>query len=235
MTNTAPLPAVGNGPAQAIGPVPGPVAQEPQGGSFEPQGGRGGPSPFVLGAVLVGVAVVAGLFWGLIRSGDGGVVGTPQAGAPSSDPLKDGRFDYEVVTGPVEATDCSANAYGDMIQWFADHPCEKVLRGLYTVQEGEARALVSVVLVVMPENAQAQQLKAVTDTDGTGNVNDLVRDGTATLPKAPVVAQGEYHSEVNGREVTIVEANFFEGHSDAQLLAEIGEDAARLSEHLSEG
>ena len=87
----------------------------------------------------------------------------------------------------------------------------------------------------MPDAAQAQQLKAVTDTNGTGNVNDLVRDGTATLPRAPVVARGAYHSEVDGQQVTIVETNFFGEHSDDELLAEIAGDAARLSEHLAAG
>ncbi len=221
MTNTAPLAAV----RADGGPGAPPVASRP---------GGTGPSPLVLAAGLVGVAVVAGLVWGIVRSGgDGGVVGTPQAAAPTTDPLTDGRFSYEEVAGPVEAGDCSANSYGDMVGWFSEHPCEKVLRGLYTVREGEARALVSVVVVVMPDASGAQHLKAVTDTDGTGNVNDLARDETVTIPGAPVVAQGEYHSEVDGREVTIVEANFFGDHSDEQLLTDISQDAARLAEHLT--
>jgi hypothetical protein len=222
VTNTAPLSTVGAGSRPEVPPA---VARS---------GGAGGPSPLVLAAGLVLVAVVAGLVWGLLRSGSGGgVVGTPQAAPTSANPLTDGRFSYETVAGPVEATDCSANSYGEMVGWFAEHPCEKVLRGLYTVQEGEARALVSVVLVVMPDAALAQQLKAVTDTDGTGNVNDLVRDGTANLPGAPVVARGKYYSEVDDREVTIVEANFYGEHSDEQLLADISRDAARLAEHLT--
>lgn len=223
MTNTAQFPAVG----ADGGPGAPPAAPRP---------GGTGPSPLVLAAGLVGVAVVAGLVWGIVRSGgDGGVVGTPQAAPPTGNPLTDGRFSYDVVAGPVEAADCSANSYGKMIDWFSQHPCEKVLRGLYTVQEGEARALVSVVVVVMPDDSGAQQLKAVTDTDGTGNVHDLARDETVTLPGAPVVAQGEYHSEVDGREVTIVEANFFGGHSDGQLLADISQDAVGLAEHLAAG
>lgn len=222
MTDTAQLPALGADGEPGGGPAP---ARRP-----------GGPTPLVLVAVLAGVAVVAGLVWGLVRAGGGGgVVGTPEAAVPSSNPLTAGTFSYEVVSGPLETTDCSGNSYGDMIEWFSQHPCEKVIRGLYTVQQDEARALVSVVLVVMPDAAQAQQLKAVTDTTGTGNVNDLVRDGTATLPRAPVVANGKYHSEADGQQVTIVETNFFGEHSDDELLAEIAGDAARLSEHLTAG
>ena len=114
-----------------------------------------------------------------------------------------------------------------MVEWYAERPCEQVVRGLYVTEEGDARALVSVVLVTMPDESLAQQLKAVTDTDGTGNVNDLVRDGTASLPRAPVMIPGQYHSEVEGREVTIVETDFFDEHTDPDLLHDISVDAAR--------
>ncbi len=180
--------------------------------------------------------MVAGLVWGLVRSGGGsGVTGTPEVVPEATDPLTAGQFSYEVVAGPTTATDCSANSYGDMVDWFADRPCERVVRGLYVTEEGEARALVSVVLVTMPDASLAQQLKAVTDTDGTGNINDLVRDGTASLPRAPVVARGQYHSEVEGQEVTIVETEFFDEHTDSELLHDISVDAAQLADHLRNG
>ncbi|WP_252365146.1 hypothetical protein [Saccharomonospora piscinae] len=238
MTNTAPLPAVGGGPGHrpAGGFPPSQAGGPPAPGPPEPAPGGGGPTPVMLGALLVGVAVVVGLVWGLLRSGgDGGVQGTPEAAEPPASPLTSGPYTYEVVGGPEEATDCSANSYGDMIDWFAGNPCERVLRGLYTVQEGQARALVSVVTVTMPAGGAAQQLKAVTDTDGTGNVHDLARDGTVQLPGAPVVANGEYHSVVDGRDVTIVEAAFFAEHSDPALLEKISTDAVRLTEHLRAG
>lgn len=187
--------------------------------------------------MLVAVAVVSGLVWGLVRAGGGseGVPGAPQAGPPSSDPLNAGEFSYEVVAGPTTDTDCSANSYGQMVDWFAEHPCENVFRGLYITTEGEARALVSVVLVTMPDASQAQQLKAVTDTDATGNIEDLARNGTVNLPKAPSVARGEYHSQIDGHQVTIVEANFYDEHSDPELLRTITADAAKLTEHLTAG
>nr|WP_085977968.1 hypothetical protein [Saccharomonospora marina] len=185
----------------------------------------------VLHAVgLVAVAVVSGLVWWLIRSG-GGVSGEPAAPTPAN-PLTSGEFSYTVVAGPQTSTDCAGNAYGDVANWFVQHPCERVVRALYTTRSGEARALVSVVVVTMPTATQAQQLKLITDTDGTGNVNDLVRDGTASLPGAPSVAGGEYHSKSEGKEVTIVESEFYGDHADDALLTRIGSDALRLSEAL---
>lgn len=182
-------------------------------------------------AVLVAVAVVSGLVWWLIRSGgDSAPPAAPTTAAEN--PLTSGEFSYTTVAGPDTSTDCAGNSYGDVANWFAQHPCERVVRALYTTRSGEARALVSVVVVTMPSATEAQQLKLITDTEGTGNVNDLVRDGTASLPGAPSVAGGEYHSESEGTEVTIVEAEFYGDHTDDPLLTRIGSDALRLSDAL---
>ncbi|PRX51038.1 hypothetical protein B0I33_101190 [Prauserella shujinwangii] len=180
--------------------------------------------------MLVLVAVVSGLIWWLIRH-DSGVAGQPAA-APREDPLTSGEFHYVTASGPETSTDCAGNAYGDVAGWFAEHPCERVVRALYSTESAGARALVSVVVVTMPSAAEAQRLKVITDTEGTGNVNDLVRDGTANLPGAPQVAGGEYESRSAGRELTIVECAFFDGHSDDALLARIAEDALKLSAAL---
>nr|WP_208416593.1 hypothetical protein [Saccharomonospora amisosensis] len=189
-----------------------------------------GPRLVLYAVGLVAVAVVSGLVWWLIRSG-GGVSG--QVAAPTEEnPLTSGEFSYTVVAGPQTSTDCAGNAYGDVASWFTQHPCERVVRALYTTRSGEARALVSVVVVTMPTATEAQQLKLITDTDGTGNVNDLVRDGTASLPGAPSVAGGEYHSKSEGKEVTIVESEFYGEHTDDALLPRIGSDALRLSAAL---
>jgi hypothetical protein len=86
----------------------------------------------------------------------------------------------------------------------------------------------------MPDAASAKQLKALTDQDGTGNVNDLVKDGTAKIDGAPKVykAQAQYDSRVNGSDVTIVMTDFFANHQDKALLKRIALDALRLSDEL---
>ncbi|MBK1788569.1 hypothetical protein JHE00_29940 [Prauserella sp. ASG 168] len=183
----------------------------------------------VQGAGLLAVALVAGLVWWFIRSGSdetAAIEPTPT----QEDPLTSGAFDYTTVAGPEVSDDCEANSYGDVVDWFADHPCERVSRALYTTETDGARALVSVVVVTMPQASDAQQLKAVTDTEGTGNVNDLVRDESVSLPGAPNVAQGEYASRAEDKKVTIVEAAFFGEHTDDELIARIGDDALRLAE-----
>ncbi|SFB55867.1 hypothetical protein SAMN05216266_11966 [Amycolatopsis marina] len=170
------------------------------------------------------IALVSGLLWWVIRHDSGGA--EPQAVA--QDPLTSGQFQYEVVAGPKNATDCAANSYGKVEDWFTEHPCDALSRALYVSETAGQRVLVSVVQVTMSTPELAQQLKVITDTDNTGNVNDLVRDGTAKIPGAPKVAGGEYNSSVEGGEVTIVEARLFDDSDDKELLSRVTEDALRL-------
>lgn len=211
-SDTAPLPAIdGTTPAAPARPA--------------------GPRAALAGLGLVLVAVVSGLVWWGIRA-DHRVRGQPEPVQASEDLLTSGEFTYAEVAGPHIATDCAANSYGEIAEWFADYPCERLVRGLFTTQVDEGRALVSVARVVMPEPNAAQQLKLSTDTDGTGNVADLIRDGTARLPGAPKVAGGAYASAIDGTEVTIVESAFFRGYDNKDLLARISADALRLGDML---
>ena len=178
------------------------------------------------GAGLVGVAVVAGLLWWLIRHE------TPQPVAQP--PAQNGEFAFTIATGPQVSTNCEENSYSQTKTFFAGNPCKRLSRALYTTNSAGAKALVSVVLVTMPDAASAKQLKALTDQDGTGNVNDLVKDGTAKIDGAPKVykAQAQYDSRVTGSDVTIVMTDFFANHQDKALLKRIALDALRLSDEL---
>ncbi|WP_158892395.1 hypothetical protein [Amycolatopsis anabasis] len=182
--------------------------------------------PVVLKAAgLVVVAVVSGLVWWLIRhddAADGGAGPDPRAQ----------QLQFTTAEGPVVATDCAANAYGTTKKWFAEHPCKRVSRALYSVATDGARALVSVALVTMPAPEQAQELKALTEADNTGNVNDLVKDGTAKIAGAPKLATGQYNSQVTGADVTIVLAEFFDKHQNKALLQRISTEALHLDERL---
>ncbi|SFQ05280.1 hypothetical protein SAMN05421810_104315 [Amycolatopsis arida] len=206
MRHTAPLPRV---PAAA------------------PERSRGRRRHLLVAAGLVAVAAASALVWSLVRDAQR----DPGQAVPV-DPLTSGAFRYQVVAGPVTTADCAANSYGAVHDWFTTHPCTRLSRSLYVTETAEVRALVSVAQVTMPTPALAQQLKAITDTDNTGNVSDLVRDGTADLPGAPSVARGEYASRSGGATVTVVEANFFADHRDPALLTRIATDALRLADTL---
>jgi hypothetical protein len=176
----------------------------------------------IKGAGLVGIAVVSSLLWWLIRHHDPQVVvAQPSANAAT--------YNFTLAEGPVVSSDCASNSYGKTKAFFTAQPCTRLSRALYLTTSGGAKVMVSVVLVTMPDAAQAQQLKTLTDSDNTGNVNDLIRDGTSKIAGAPNLAVGQYASAANGPDVTIVLAQFFDHRSDKPSLTKITADATRLA------
>jgi hypothetical protein len=115
-----------------------------------------------------------------------------------------------------------------------DNECQSLVRALYTTESGGAKALVSVVLVGMPDSAKAKALKTLTEQDGTGNVTDLVRDKTFAGTGVPSVSGSDaaYASKVDGTNTTIVLADFYAKHKDKALIEKIADDALRLSADL---
>ncbi|NKQ57255.1 hypothetical protein HFP15_30735 [Amycolatopsis sp. K13G38] len=180
---------------------------------------HGGRAAVFKGLGLVAVAVVAGLVWWLVRHDSGDA---PVAQAPAKE------FSFVATAGPVVSGDCAAKSSDSVKRWFGSHPCQRLSRSLYATSAGSARALVSVAVVTMPSEADAQELKKLVDTDGTGNVSDLVADGTAKLPDAPKLPGGEYASRVTGSQVTIVLAGFYGGHTDPPTLTRVAGEALEL-------
>lgn len=175
------------------------------------------------GLGLVAVAVVAGLVWWLVRHDS------------SPEPLTPGsarEFTFAAAEGPVASTDCAGKSTDKVKSWFGTHPCQALTRALFTTTASGSKALVSVALVTMPSNGEAQQLKGLVDTDGTGNVRDLSADGTAKIPGAPALAGGEYASKVTGTKVTIVLTAFFDGHQDPAVLDRMAKEALDLSAQM---
>ena len=209
-SDTAPLGAV---PPQPRPPVPGPPARDTR-------------TLALRGAGLVAIAVISGLLWFLIRhdsSPDG-----PTAQPPAQNT---GQYQFTRVAGPVKTTDCAAKSYGKTKDFFQDNPCQSLVRALYTTESGGAKALVSVVLVGMPDSTKAKALKTLTEKDGTGNVTDLVRDKTFAAAGTPSVSgeNAAYTSRVEGTNATIVLGDFYDKHRDKALIDKITKDALRLS------
>lgn len=196
-------------------------------------------------AGLLAVAVLAGFLWWLIRhEPEPEPPGRPQAGVPSEQEpgsstgqpttkpaptVQAGRFEFQGLTPHHVSESCDEASYGKVRSWLEDHPCERVVRGLYATRADDARALVSISVVTMPTDADAQQLKKLTDTSGTGNVSDLIRDGTVHVPDAPEVAGGNYASSTTGNSVTIIESAFFGDTKNRALLDEITAQALQVA------
>lgn len=212
-SDTAPLGAV---PPQPRPPVPGPPARDTR-------------SLLLRGAGLVAIAVVSGLLWFLIRHDS-----TPAEPVAQPPAQNTGQYQFTQVAGPAKSTDCAAKSYGKTHDFFVDNACQSLVRALYTTESGGAKALVSVVLVGMPDSTKAKALKTLTEQDGTGNVTDLVKDKTFAGTGTPSVSgtNAAYASKVDGTNTTIVLADFYGKHSDKTLLDKIAKDALRLSADL---
>ncbi|GEM_PF-2881423 len=195
---------------------------------------------FVLGLVIV--AALSSLVWWSIRSdpdetrfssadrpSSSGGAADDSGGGPGRPPvLRAGRFTYRALAPLDVRQRCDDVSYGKVREWFAERPCREVIRGLFDVRADGARAAVAVSVVTMPSRSQARALKKLTDTDGTGNVSDLIRDGTVSRPGLPQVAGGKYASKTSGPRLTIVEAAFFGDTRNAALLDQITTQALRL-------
>jgi hypothetical protein len=212
-SDTAPLGAV---PPQPRPPAPGPPARDTR-------------SLLLRSAGLVAIAVVSGLLWFLIRHDSGG--DEPVAQPPAQNT---GKYQFTMVAGPAKSNECASKSYGKTHDFFQENECQSLVRALYTTESGGAKALVSVVLVGMPDSTKAKELKALTERDNTGNVTDLVKDKTFTGSGVPSVsgADAAFASRVDGTNTTIVLADFYAKHKDKNLIEAIADDALRLSADL---
>jgi hypothetical protein len=200
----------------------------------EPAGGRD-PGPdkrnklLLQGLGLVGVAVLSGLvFWAVQPSHVAGV-----AAAASSQVDSAGKYTFTRVAGPATDTDCAGHAFNKTQAFLKDHPCQQLVRSLYssTLPDGTV-AVVSLVDVKMASNADAEQLRQITSSDNTGNVYDLLKDGGVSAANMPTTSQlqdGGYAAATNANVTTIALTALVGGHPDKAKLKDISADALRLA------
>jgi hypothetical protein len=83
-------------------------------------------------------------------------------------------------------TDCGAHSHGTpIVAYFAAHPCRSATRRLWTTPIGGRTLALSIISVSAqitkvnenPDFEWAQQLADLENADGTGSVNDLIREG----------------------------------------------------------
>ncbi|MGY1740177.1 MULTISPECIES: hypothetical protein [unclassified Blastococcus] len=100
---------------------------------------------------------------------------------------------------------CAAHAYGAVADFFADTDCAGLARALYSTEVDGNAVVVAISTVDMGDEAGADALRVLADTNGSGNVSDLLREGVR-YPGGPAeLSRAEYASAVDGTVVTIVE------------------------------
>ncbi|HEX2300933.1 MAG TPA: hypothetical protein VHH34_20900, partial [Pseudonocardiaceae bacterium] len=123
-------------------------------------------------------------------------------------------------------TDCAAHSYGRVRDFLATHPCQSVQRALYLGADPGGPVVVAVATVEMASEADAAQLQKLADTDGTGNISDLLREGV-TFDGAPErLSDASYASQRRGPVLVIVEAAAASGA--ARPLDSLAEAALEL-------
>lgn len=126
-----------------------------------------------------------------------------------------------------EQLQCALHAYGQVRQFFLAHPCSSLERELILVIDEHGNTfLVSVAWVQMPTTGQAEQLKHLADTDGTGNVSPIAM---AALGLGKVRFTGQYYdSRRDSKLVVIAESAAVTGRPDPDLLEGAAQVAAQL-------
>lgn len=215
--------------AQAAQPAPPPTFWNPPGvPADEEQPPRRSRRLLVLLAVLVlvvglGVGAYAATRGGDDADGGGSGEAVPTAGSDSGPAVGsvqeiDG-VPYTVEAATIDDT-CIGHAYGDTQAFFGAQDCTGLARALYSTEVDGRAVVVSVVRVRMADTATARELRALTDTNGSGNVSDLLREGV-TYEGAPAkLSNAEYASAVSGPTVTVVESAWVDpaaGGSSAEI------------------
>jgi hypothetical protein len=165
------------------------------------------------------VLVLGGIVVRALTGGDGAGAGetgaTTGAAAPTSaatGPAVGDTADVNGTTFTLQAVQvdstCAGHAYDAVAAFFASSDCTGLSRSLWSADAGGKPAVVSLSRVTMPDVANAQALRSLADTDGSGNVNDLLREGVSWDGGPAKLSNSQYASAQEGTTVTIVETSF---------------------------
>jgi hypothetical protein len=193
---------------------------------------------FVVLAGLVAVLVIT--LGGRDSSADQPGADAPSSAAPSSTAAAPAPGATQVVDGTtftLQATDtldagdsCAAHAYGSVEEFFGRSDCTALTRSLWSADVDGQLAVVSVARVTMPDAGLAEALKALADTDGSGNVDDLLRDGVRYANGPVKLSDSEYDSGTQGDVAVIVETSYVGAKGSGQALDALAATARALGQ-----
>jgi hypothetical protein len=188
---------------------------------------------------LVAVAVISGVVWWYIQQEQGG---SPTGyGGGETQQQSSGAYDFTAkLDAPQVDESCAEHAYGDTKGFFQEHQCDRLTRSVFTTTIDGRTIYTSVSVVEMPDEETAGALRELTDTDGSGNVSDLVREDVVAVDGLKSLSNGGgYDSAQQGKQVVIVESDYdpnaaADGTEDE--LDKVSTDAIRLgADMLADG
>ena len=179
--------------------------------------------------VTAGVLVVLLIGGGVALSHPFG----PDAATPPASAVKTAAPAGYAVKVTDVITDCAGHSRGRTKVSFEAEKCVKATRLLATGQVSGRPVLFVVSRIQMASAEAAASVKQVLDGSGTGNLNDLLREGK-TYPGAPdKMPDSGYASVQTGTVVTVAEAGFVDdgrsSNTDPALRAAAAQVAAMVS------
>ncbi|MBV9821472.1 MAG: hypothetical protein JO144_04450 [Actinobacteria bacterium] len=158
--------------------------------------------------------------------------GTPTTSAPASSSSPAPSASATGSAGPVptgwqlraadDQANCAAHSYGQVQVFFARTPCTTVHRSLFSTSRAGRPVVVAASAVRFASSAQAAEYLRLVTSDGTGNVDDLLREGSRYPGSPSKLPPAAFASRQDGDRVLVAEAAFAEGpsdYSDATLRA----------------
>jgi hypothetical protein len=121
-------------------------------------------------------------------------------------------------------TDCATHSHGTpIVSYFTQHPCRSATRRLWTTALNGRTLALSIVSVSAqvgkinenPDYQYAQQLVTLENADGTGSVNDLMREGKRIAGGGTSIPSNEVFSVVSQDGlVVIIDAWYLSGSTN---------------------
>jgi hypothetical protein len=134
-----------------------------------------------------------------------------------------------VVRATDVITDCASHSHGRTRRSFETQNCVKATRSLTTGRVSGRPALFVVSRIQMTSAEAAASIKQVLDANGTGNLNDLLREGK-TYPGAPdAMPDSGYASVQKGAVILVAEAGFTDGGVSSNTNPALRAAAAQMA------
>jgi hypothetical protein len=149
---------------------------------------------------------------GSARSGSATGSSPTPSGGPASGSVPAGW----TLRAADDQTDCAAHSYGEVAAFFSKTPCSSVHRLLATTNAGGRPVLIASNVVTFPTVEQARHYLNLVTSDGTGNINDLLREGTGYPGGPAALPAAAFASRQDGNRVLVAEAGYVPGESDAE-------------------
>jgi hypothetical protein len=115
---------------------------------------------------------------------------------------------------------CAVQSFGQVQQFFVSHPCKKLDQVVYGLEDANGNVIIGTVMwVTMPSAGDAQQLRRMEDTYGTGDVTPFTSE---ILGIGGVKFTGQhYRSRLDGSLFVISETEPLRGQPSNELLLDV--------------